>query len=29
MAVQITGMICFTIIALAIIGLFGKDKDNK
>lgn len=29
MAVQITAIICFTILALAIIGQFGKDKDNK
>jgi len=27
MAVQITAIICGTIIALAIIGQFGKDED--
>lgn len=29
MAVQITGLICGTIIVLAIIGQFGNDKNNK
>lgn len=29
MAIQITAIICATIIALAIIGQFGKDEDNK
>lgn len=29
MAVQITAIICGTIIALAIIGQFGNDKDKK
>ncbi len=29
MAVQITLIICGTLIALAIIGQFGNDKDKK
>lgn len=29
MAVQITTIICFTIIALAIIETFRKDKDEE
>jgi hypothetical protein len=29
MAVQITALICGTIIVLAIIGQFGNDKNNK
>ena len=29
MAVQITAIICGTIIALAIIGQFGNDKDKN
>ena len=29
MAIQITYLICGTIIVLAIIGQFGNNKDNK
>ncbi len=29
MAVQITAIICFTVIALAIIEQFGNDKDKN
>nr|DAL05982.1 MAG TPA: hypothetical protein [Caudoviricetes sp.] len=29
MAIQITALICGTIIVLAIIGQFGNNKDNK
>ena len=29
MAIQITALICGTIIVLALIGQFGNNKDNK
>lgn len=29
MAIQITALICGTIIVLAIIGQFGNNEDNK